>query len=69
VPRTGPLRVGQIVVEDLRTGEILSGARAVEAIFRQVPAYWPVLPLLKIPFIRRKAAADADACKNDACST
>jgi hypothetical protein len=67
-PRSGVLRVGQIVVEDLRTGRLHGGAEAVEAIFRQVPLYWPILPLLKIPALRRRAADDADAKGRDACS-
>jgi hypothetical protein len=67
-PRNGMLRVGQIVVEDLRTGELHGGAEAVEAIFRQIPLYWPILPLLKIPALRRRAADDANAKGRDACS-
>jgi len=58
-PRTGALRMGEIVVEDLRDGRLLQGAEAVEAIFRAVPLYWPALLLLKIPALRRRADADA----------
>ena len=67
-PRSGPLRVGQIVVEDLRTGRLHGGAEAVEAIFRQIPLYWPMLPLLKIPALRRRAADDANAQGRHTCS-
>jgi len=67
-PKTGELRLGQIVVEDLRTGRVMGGAEAVEAIFREVPLYRPLLPLLRIPFIRRRVAADADASGADSCT-
>jgi hypothetical protein len=67
-PRSGVLRVGQIVVEDLRTGRLHGGAEAVEAIFRQIPLYWLILPLLKIPALRRRATDDANAQGRNACS-
>jgi predicted DCC family thiol-disulfide oxidoreductase YuxK len=64
--RSGALRMGEIVVEDLRTGRLLHGADAVEAILRAVPLYWPLLPLLAIPAVRRRA--DADARGEAACA-
>ena len=66
-PPSGPLRIGEIVVHDLRDGRLLHGADAVEAIFRAVPLYWPALVLLRIPVLRRRADADARAGAACAC--
>jgi hypothetical protein len=55
----GPVRRGEIAVAEMRTGRVLRGAEAVEAICGAVPLYWPALPLLRIPAIRRRADADA----------
>ena len=54
-PRTGPLQLGEIAVEDLRTGETAKGVDAVRKIVRHIPAYALLLPLLRIPFIARMA--------------
>lgn len=60
-----PLRMGEIVVENLRTGALLEGAQAVRAIARSVPLYWPLLPLLGVPFVARRADAEARGCELD----
>lgn len=49
-----PLRLGEVVVEDLRNRRLLEGAEGFEYLARQVPAYWPLLGLLKIPPLRRR---------------
>jgi hypothetical protein len=48
-PPTGPLRMGEIVVEDLTTHRILAGAEALSLVYRQAILYWPLLVLLWIP--------------------
>jgi hypothetical protein len=48
-PPTGPLRRGEIVVEDLATHRILAGAEALGLVYRQAILYWPLLVLLWIP--------------------
>jgi hypothetical protein len=68
IPRTGPPRLGEIVVEDARTGEISSGVDAVRRIFRQVPAYLPFLPLLWIPFFASRVDKEARGCADGSCS-
>lgn len=52
-PPTGPVRRGEIVVEDLRDGRRLRGAEAVALIYRQAIVYWPLLVLLSFPATRR----------------
>ena len=57
-PPTGPLRMGEIVVENLATHEFLRGAEAVALVYRQAIAYWPLLLLLMIPALRRRVDRD-----------
>lgn len=52
-PGRGPLRVGQVTVEDLRTGELAYGAAGFERISRQIPLYAPLRWLLVFPAFRR----------------
>jgi hypothetical protein len=67
-PPSGPLRLGEIAVEDHRNGEITKGVEAVRKVFRQVPAYWPFLPLMYIPAIARKVDADVRGCDGESCA-
>ncbi len=67
-PKSGPLRVGEVVVEELASGEILHAANGIELIARQIPAYAPLRLLLKVPAFRRYverevSGSDADACR------
>ena len=52
------LRMGEVFVEDLRTGLPHAGAAGMRLRFRQVPAYWPLLPLFALPGFRRRVDAD-----------
>ncbi|HEY4126765.1 MAG TPA: hypothetical protein VGN70_01830 [Gammaproteobacteria bacterium] len=51
-PATGPLGRGAMVVEEVDSGRIMGGADALECICQVIPAYLPLLPLLKIPALR-----------------
>ena len=53
-PRTGPLRMGEVVVEDLSNGQIHRGADGIELIARNIPAYLPLRLLLKVPLPARQ---------------
>jgi hypothetical protein len=44
-----------MVVEEVDSGRILGGADALECICQVIPAYLPLLPLLKIPALRARA--------------
>ncbi len=61
-PGRGPLAMGEIAVHQLRTGVLHEGVEAVRSIARQVPLYWPLLPLLRIPVFARRADQDARGC-------
>jgi hypothetical protein len=67
-PLTGPLRLGEIAVEDARTGEVTQGVAAVRKIFRQIPAYWVILPLLYIPFVARRVDQEVRGCADGSCA-
>ena len=50
-PPTGPLRMGETVVENLIDGTFLRGAAALAAVCREVPAYPPMGWIFKWPLI------------------
>lgn len=66
-PKTGPLRLGEIAVEEIATGETFKGVDAVRRICRNIPAYVPLLPFLRIPGIARLADREAGGCEDGAC--
>jgi hypothetical protein len=67
-PATGPLVPGEIAVLDHRTGQTLQGVDAVRLIFRQVPAYWPLLPLLSVPAFARWIDREVRGCADGSCA-
>lgn len=66
-PASGPLAMGEVVVENLITGELLHGAVALAAICRQILAYAPMRLLLKIPAVRRAADKEMEGCADGSC--
>ena len=67
-PAIGPLVPGQIAVLDHKTGETLQGVDAVRAIYRNIPAYIPFFPLLRVPAIARKIDRDVRGCADGSCA-
>ncbi|HEX3658015.1 MAG TPA: hypothetical protein VHV55_19665 [Pirellulales bacterium] len=67
-PRCGPLAVGEIAVEVIETGEIFKGVDAVRTIWRHIPAYMLLLPLLRIPAIARAVDRESRGCSGTSCS-
>jgi len=66
-PRTGPLRLGEVVVEELGTGRIHRGIEGMELIWRHIPAYAPLRLLAKLPAFRRYIDHEVRGCDGDAC--
>lgn len=66
-PKSGPLRLGEVVVEKLDDGRILRGAGAFEEICRRIPAYGPFLLLLRLPAVRAFAEREMTGCNGAAC--
>src|SRR3546814_17533463 len=48
-PFERPMRMGEVVVRDLRDGRLHAGADGIALLARQVPASWAMLPLRAIP--------------------
>lgn len=64
----GPLRRGEVVVRDLRNGETLRGAAGFALLCRQIPAYWPLLPFLRVPALRRRVDREFNGCADSGCA-
>lgn len=62
VSPVGPMRLGEVVVQDLRRGRTLRGAAGFTLLCRQIPAYWPLLPLLRVPALRRRVEREFSGC-------
>lgn len=62
-----PLRVGEVVVEDLRDFTLHEGAEAFALLARQVPAYWPLLALLPLPPLRRRVDQEMRGACDQSC--
>jgi hypothetical protein len=60
------LRLGEVVVEDLRDGSLHAGADGMRLLARQVPAYWPMLPLFAWPRFRRRVDAEVAGARGAA---
>jgi hypothetical protein len=62
VPPTGPLLMGEVVVQELASGRVLQGAAAARRIVREIPVYAPFRLLLKIPAIDRAVDKEMRGC-------
>jgi len=73
-PRAGalhgvPLRMGEVVVEDLATGVVHEGAEAFWQMCTHIPAYRLLRGLLRIPAFRNAVVKElAGDCSGDACA-
>lgn len=59
-PKTGPLRLGEIVIEDLATGTVLRGADAFGLLCRHMPFYAPFRLFLRSVSFRRSIESRAE---------
>ena len=62
VPPTGPLAMGEVVVQDLQSGMIAQGVDAARRIAGEIPVYAPFLLLLKVPALARAADQEMRGC-------
>ena len=67
VPRGGPLRMGEIAVEILATGQEVRGAQAVEQLARHIPAYGLLRPFLALSWFRNYIDKATSGCADGAC--
>jgi len=66
-PPSGKLRVGEIAVEDLRSGAVLTGIDSFRLLCKQIPAYWPLIPLTYFPPVRHRIQKELSGCSDGAC--
>jgi hypothetical protein len=66
-PKTGPLRPGEIVVEELANGNFHRGAAALDLIARQIPLYAPIRLLLWFSSFRRYIDRELSGCDSATC--
>ena len=67
VPKTGELRLGQVVAQHIVTGEFYQGHRAIQALCRVIPLYRIFLPLFWLRPVREKLDRDLGGCTGGAC--
>lgn len=65
-PPTGPLRLGEIAVQDLSSGATLKGIEAFRLLCRHMPAYSALLPLTYLAPVRKRIERGIGGCA-DAC--
>jgi hypothetical protein len=67
-PKSGsPLRLGEVVVEELSSGRLYRGAEGIDMIWRHIPAYAPFRLLLRVPAFRRYVEKNVNGC-DDVCA-
>jgi len=67
MPKTGPLRLGEIAIEDLAMSHISKGAQAFRQLCRHVPIYAPASVLLLFPFTRAWLNRSLTGCGGELC--
>ena len=67
-PPTGPLVPGEIAVRDEATGRVFAGVAAVDRLFREIPAYWPLRLLLRCPPVARRVDREVRGCADGSCA-
>lgn len=67
VPPTGPLRIGEIAVQDLASGATLKGVECFKLLCKHIPAYWLNLLLLYLPPFRRYVEREVSGCVDGSC--
>lgn len=66
-PPTGPLQMGEIVIEDRASGELKRGIKAFRLIVRAIPFYAPIRLLLRLPQFRAFIEREMGGCDGEAC--
>ena len=61
-PKTGALRLGEIVIEELATGTMFRGADAFGLLCRHIPLYAPLSMLLRFGAFRRYVTREMSGC-------
>jgi hypothetical protein len=63
----GTPEIGDIHVVDHQKSEVFSGAYATQVVCQNIPAYWPIALLMKLPFVFKRIARQKPGCNRDRC--
>ena len=64
----GPLAPGEIAVQHLPTSTTFKGAESVKLLCKNIPAYWPCLPLFYLTMFRAFVDREVQGCNDGSCS-
>lgn len=64
----GEPAIGDIHVVDHLTAKVYSGAYATQVVCLNIPAYWPMGLLMKLPFFFKQVASQKPGCNGDHCA-
>ena len=59
--------MGEIEVRDHQSGQTFKGIAAVRKVLRQIPAYYPLIPLMYLPPIAKKMDTMVRGCEEGSC--
>lgn len=66
-PACGELQIGQVVAQDIASGEFFRGYRAIQALCRTIPVYRILLPLFRLRSVREKLDLQLAGCVDGWC--
>ena len=61
--------VGDIHVVDHQEAKVFTGAYATQRICQNIPAYWPIALLMRLPFVFNQAVRQKPGCNGESCVT
>jgi hypothetical protein len=68
-PASGPLKPGQVVLENLRTGRLYHGDDVMPKMSLQIPLLFPIGLLMSLPGVGRLMGRDnRSECEDGSCS-
>lgn len=60
--------IGDIHVVDHLKSKVFSGAYATQLVCQNIPAYWPMALLMKVPFLFKQVSKKKAGCNGDRCA-
>jgi hypothetical protein len=64
----GAPAVGDIHVVDHESRRVFSGVYATQVVCQNIPAYWVMALLMKLPFVFQRMARQKPGCNGDMCA-
>lgn len=60
--------VGDVHIVDHESSRVFSGAYATQVVCQNIPAYWVMALLMKLPFVFQRMARQKPGCNGDMCA-